>query len=256
MTRAGPWAAWWERWDRFQETYVPGRELQFRLITDYLALLRRDEPLQVLDLCSGPGSFGSRILRERPRAQVVAVDYDPWLLELGRRAAPHGDAIAWVDADLRAAWTRALPGAAFDAVVATTAMQWFEEDEVVRIYRDVASLLAPGGAFLTSDLVPRGSAAARSLAEAATVRWRARAIESPAGDHWADFWADARAEPAFSELLEERARRLVGRHPLPSRPFAFHETALRASGFAEVSEIWRHSESAIILAQRRASVGS
>jgi len=80
-----PWSQWLTRWDRFQEAYVPGRELQFRLIVDYLALLHRDSPLRVLDLCAGPGSFGSRLLEERPDARVVALDHDPWLLELGRR---------------------------------------------------------------------------------------------------------------------------------------------------------------------------
>jgi len=236
-----PWAEWWARWDRFQEAYVPGRELQFRLIGDYLALLHPEEPLRVLDLCAGPGSFGSRLLQERPEARIVALDYDLWLLELGRRAAAQADAIEWVEADVRANWRRALPEREFDAVVATTAMQWFEDEEVEGIYREVASLCRT---FVTSDVIPTGSAEARSLSQLATLRQRARG-----GDHWADFWADARAVPAFSALLDERDRRFAGRRPLPGRPLEFHKSALRAAGFADVTEIWRHGESAVLLAR-------
>jgi trans-aconitate methyltransferase len=234
-----PWPEWLARWDRFQEAYVPGRELQFRLIADYLALLRAQS---VLDLCAGPGSFGSRLLGELPEARIVAVDHDPWLLELGRRAAPRADGITWIDADLRNEWRAALPAGTFDAVVATTAMQWFDDDEVERIYHDVA-YLAP--TFVTSDIVPAGSAESRSLAQLATHRQRARG-----GDHLVDFWADAHAEPVFATLLEERDRRFDGRRPLPGRPLEFHDRALRNAGFSDVTEIWRHGANAILLARR------
>lgn len=243
------WPTWWERWDRFQQAYVPCREPQFDLIIDYLALVRRDEPLRMLDLCCGPGSAGSRLLRSRPAARVVAVDHDPWLLELGRRAAPGADEIVWIDTDLHGDWPRALFGWRLDAVVATTAMQWFTEDEVARIYRDVASLLVSGGVFLISDLMPAGSARARALAAAVTARRRDR------GEHWADFWADARAEPAFAALLEERDRRFAERYPRAARPLEFHVTALRAAGFADVTEIWRHGENAVLLAENDAAFG-
>ena len=235
----GPWPEWLARWDRFQEAYVPGRELQFRLIADYLGLLQASS---VLDLCAGPGSFGSRLLGELPEAHIVAVDHDPWLLELGRRAAPHAEEITWIDADLREEWRAALPEERFDAVVATTALQWFDDGEVERIYSEVAQL-AP--TLVTSDLAPTGSEEACDLARLATQRQRARG-----DDHWVDFWADARADPAFATLLTERDRRFAGRRPLPARPLEFHDRALRTAGFADVTEIWRHGEHAILLARR------
>ena len=182
------------------------------------------------------------MLSQRPRSCVVAVDYDPWLLELGRRTASRS--IAWIDADLRARWRGALPEKRYDAVVATTAMQWFEDDEVGRIYRDVAALTCT---FLTSDLIAAGGANAREVARLATLRRRSRG-----GEHWSDFWSDARTEAVFADLLEERDRRFAGRPPMPSRPLEFHESALRAAGFADVDEIWRHGENAILLARRGA----
>jgi hypothetical protein len=121
-------------------------------------------------------------------------------------------------------------------------MQWFDDHEVERIYRDVASL-AP--TFVTSDVAPTGSVESRGLAQLATQRQRARG-----GEHWVDFWADARAEATFATLLDERDRRFDGRRPLPGRPLEFHDRALRAAGFSEVDEIWRHGENAILLARR------
>ena len=144
--------------------------------------------------------------------------------------------------DLRANWRAALPAKRFDAIVATTALQWFDDREVERLYRRLASL---SPIFVTADVIPAGSSEARSLAQLATLRRRARA-----DDHWADFWADAHAEPAFAALLEERDRRFEGRRPLPGRPLEFHERALRAAGFEDVTEIWRHGENAILLARR------
>ncbi len=237
------WTEWWRRWERFQEAYVPGRELQFELIADYLAFLRPAEGLRVLDLCSGPGAAASRILQRHPSAAVVAVDHDPWLLELGRRAAPGAEQIVWVDVDVSRRWTGALPTKKFDAIVATTAMQWFVDDQLARLYGDVASLLRPGGVFFTSDQAPTGSARARGVASAATASRRG------CGEHWADFWAAAQTERSFSALLEERGRRFAGSYPRAARPLEFHEAKLRAAGFVEVSEIWRHGENAILLAE-------
>ena len=250
---AASWSDWLARWERFQESYVPHRELQLNLIADYVELQAGDG-LSVLDLCSGPGSAARRLLQRLPAAEVVAVDCDPWLLALGEGFAPEAERIAWVEADLRdELWTAALPRLEFDAVVATTAMQWFTSDEIARIYRDVHRCLRPGGVFLSSDVIPSGDFEARRLLERANQRWRERARTTPTGEHWATFWAAARKEPAFAELLTERDRRLNGRFPLAPRDISFHDQALRAAGFNAVGEVWRHHANAIVLALREKS---
>jgi SAM-dependent methyltransferase len=246
---AGLWEAWAKRWDRFQETYVPAREEQFQIIADYLAVIRSAGALRLLDLCSGPGSAGSRFLQARPGARVVAVDWDPWLLELGRRTAPGASQIAWVEADLcEARWIDALPQRAFEAAVVTTAMQWFTPEETARLYGDVAALLVRGGVFLLSIRAASGPDSVRTLVELAQLRWQERAHDAPGGEHWASFWDAARREPAFVELLAERDRRFAGRYPRASRPLAFHEDALQTAGFTGVGEVWRHHETVIVLA--------
>ncbi|MYT19935.1 methyltransferase domain-containing protein, partial [Streptomyces sp. SID7760] len=50
----------------------------------------------LLDLGCGPGSLAARLAARMPAAEVVGVDADPLLLELGR--AHHGTALRFAEA--------------------------------------------------------------------------------------------------------------------------------------------------------------
>ena len=86
------WQGWLERWDAQQRTYVPEREERFAVIADVVAAVAGDRP-RVLDLGCGPGSLSLRLLDRLPGASVVAVDADPVLLTLGRRASDRRRAV-------------------------------------------------------------------------------------------------------------------------------------------------------------------
>src|SRR5437867_11910417 len=128
MARQAPeldYAKWLARWDKQQESFNPGRERRFDAMFDVLAaaLPRR---FTALDLGCGPGSLTARLLRRFPAARVVAVDFDPVVLQVGRGALSGlGNRITWVDANLGApGWTTAVPLRRFDAAVSTTALHW------------------------------------------------------------------------------------------------------------------------------------
>jgi ubiquinone/menaquinone biosynthesis C-methylase UbiE len=247
----GLWRSWASRWERFQETYVPYREAQLTLMTGYIAQHWRENELRLVDLCSGPGSLTARLLETLPSAHVTAVDWDPWLLEMGRRTVEGGQRVSWVEADLRRPdWTEALPNTEFHAVLVVTAMHWFTPVEQQRIYRDVHGLLPERGMFLNADQIPTGSSEVQHLAKRYLGGWRARQQQRPDGEHWADFWRDARREPSFTDLIEERDRRLHPMRPFLPRPVSFHTAALSEAGFRQVGEVWRWHESAVLLAIR------
>jgi SAM-dependent methyltransferase len=250
MSRHDPlWTSWRSRWDRFQEAYVPYRETQLELMPEYVSLATGVSAVRALDLCAGPGSAGERLLDELPGAEVVAVDIDPWLLELGRQTSAHAERITWVEADLRGAdWVDSLPHREFHAVLAVTAMHWFDPSEVERIYGEVAALLLPGGLFLTSDIVRSGTPEAQRLARAALSRRRHR--HTAGAEDWRAFWAAVRSEPRFATLVEERDRRLGLPGPFEHSPLSFHEAALARAGFREIGEVWRCHENAMLLAIR------
>lgn len=245
------WQRWSARWDHFQENYVLYREQQFNLMLDYVAQGYSSRPLQVLDLACGPGCLGGRLLRRLPEAEVVNLDFDPWLLEMGRQTIDGYGRIRWVEADLRTdEWVAQLPYSAFHVVLSSTALHWFEREELLRIYRHLAAILVEGGWFLNADVIPTGSPGVQRLTRTMLIRWQARELAKPDREGWPAFWREAHQEPTFQELLRERERRLGLRKPRRFLPLEFHQEALSSAGFADVGEIWRCHENAIILAIR------
>ncbi|HVE77686.1 MAG TPA: class I SAM-dependent methyltransferase [Gemmatimonadaceae bacterium] len=248
---AAPWADWLARWDRFQESYVPHRAAQFDLMLDCVASWWRGTPVRALDLGCGPGSVAARLLHRLPAAEVVALDYDPWLIEMGRRTIGGCDRLTWLEADLRDdAWNRPLRHQEFHAVLTATTLHRFDAGELTHIYRGIATLMVEGGLFLNADVLPTGSPRVMRLTRELLMRWQARRATPPLGESWFAFWQDARRVPAFRALIAERDRRLEPRTARQAPALAFHEDALLAAGFREVGEIWRWHESAILLAIR------
>ena len=124
------------------------------MILDVVAEVAGAEPHTVLDLCCGPGSLAARVLRRFPGASVVALDNDPVLMLLGRRAyGSQGGRLTWIEADLRQPrWTEAVATQApFDAVVSTTALHWLGTESLRQTYAGAAGLLAPGGVIVNGD---------------------------------------------------------------------------------------------------------
>jgi tRNA (cmo5U34)-methyltransferase len=114
-----------------------------------------DKPVQVLDVGGGYGAVTSAVLDTLPHASVVWQDYSPAMLAEARsRLAAYGDRVRFQLADLtNPSWTEGL-GGPFDAVVSALAIHNLAEaDLIARVYRDIYSVVRPGGVFLNSDLV-------------------------------------------------------------------------------------------------------
>ena len=232
---------------------MPDREERFTTMLDYVARQRGDGPLRILDLCCGPGSISARTLQRFPQATVLAVDIDPWLVEMGRQTVERDwpGRIAWLEADLRRDdWTADLAPGSFDAIMSATALHWIQPEDLIGVYRRLAGLLAEGGAFLNADLLVTGSPTIDALTLAFEQAIEAECFARPGAEDWAKYWDAARAEPAFAALLAERDRRFGDRPPVKYPGIAFHHEALRAVGFRETGEIWRHHRDAILLAIR------
>lgn len=154
---------WVERWERQQQRYAVDREERFTVIADVTEHLcaGRGRPL-LLDLGCGPGSLSARLARRLPDAEIVAVDRDPVLLELGR--THHCEAARYVDAVIgEDGWTHALGlDRGVDVAVSTTALHYLPAPALLRTYRGLAALLRPGGALVNGDHFPRTSLPAPS----------------------------------------------------------------------------------------------
>jgi SAM-dependent methyltransferase len=254
MTATIDFHAWLARWDRQQEGYQADREERFQAMFDALEAIAGGPDLTVLDLGSGPGSLAVRLLDRFPGASVVAVDVDPVLLTLGRGAYGGRRGLRFVEADLREPdWTARLGlTGPVDGVLSTTALHWLSGEGIARLYRDLAGLLRPGGAFLDGDHRRFGPRSAR-LAEAGAAmaaRRRERA-GAPASESWQDWWEAVRAEPALAAAVAQRDRlghaHPEGRHELSD---GRQRRLLLEAGFAEAGILWQCGDERVLAAVR------
>jgi SAM-dependent methyltransferase len=247
------WQNWLERWHRQQELYLPQRTLRFEIMLDYIARQRgsRDGTLRLLDLCCGPGSISELALGRFPHATVLAVDKDPWLLEMGRQTIGrrYSERLTFREADVRGdEWAADLAPGSFDAVFSATAIHWLWPEELPALYRNLAKLLAEGGLYLNADHLPVGEPRLDALSKSEMEHWQQGNFDRPGAENWQDYWENARNEPELAALMAARAAAFAGRTIPPSLRVDFHKAALRAAGFAEAGEIWRYYNDAILVA--------
>jgi SAM-dependent methyltransferase len=247
-------ADWVRRWDDQQQHYMVNREERFDVILDVVAEVTGGAPRAVLDLCCGPGSLAARVLARFPGVSVVALDNDPVLMLLGRRAyGGYGGRLTWIEADLRQPhWPEALAAQApFDAVVSTTALHWLGTEPLRQAYAGAAGLLVPGGVIVNGDHFfeperPRVSAVQAALR---------RSDGGDDDDVWRLWWEELASAAADDDELaaafDERSRR-DAEHPdsTVTPPLADHLDALRNAGLGDAGTVWQHGDDRVLVAMR------
>ncbi|MGW0842286.1 class I SAM-dependent methyltransferase [Streptomyces sp. NPDC002787] len=242
---------WVERWELQQQHYAIAREERFTVIADVVehVVAHQDRPL-VLDLGCGPGSLASRLTQRLPDAEIVAVDMDPVLLELGR--AHHADAARYVDAVIGdGGWTDTLGlDRPLDAVVSTTALHYLPERTLRRTYRRLESLLRPGGVLVNGDHFAPDD---RRCSELTAHVGRRRAERSRTHDHenWAAWWSAAAQDPELTDLFAEREKRqaALAHHGTDNDlTLARHVDLLGLAGFRHITPVWQFGDSHVLVA--------
>ncbi|GAA3738386.1 methyltransferase domain-containing protein [Salinactinospora qingdaonensis] len=242
--------AWLRRWEKQQEHYLADREERFTVIADVVEYVAQGLPDPVVvDLGCGPGSLAARLLERIPKAQVVGVDTDPFLLALARATAP--DRLRLVDTRLgEPGWLDrlALPGE-IDAAVSTTALHWVPEEQLARTYRDLAAALRPGGVLVNGDHLEQERPELARIAKAvhATQLERSGVLDH---EDWRTWWDAAEQVPEFAELLAERRRRGATGGWGNGFTLTRHTELLHAAGFTEVAPVWQHGDNYVLVAVR------
>lgn len=253
IDRSDP-AALVSAWDQQQAAYIAGRESRFHAIIDVLTLACGETPV-VVDLACGPGSLSARVLDAVPRARVLAVDFDPVLLDLATRTlmADHVDRVVTVEADLADSnWTdvvtRALDGQPVSAFVSTTALHWLPPEVLLQVYSAAAEMLPSGGILLNGDhfrFDGRSPVLRRLAADHDTAtQERSHAAGAPTWDQW---WEAAKAQDGVSALTVTREERFAHREPPPSTAVDFHLAALAQAGFSEIGTVWQLLDDYVVL---------
>ncbi|MEW2134692.1 class I SAM-dependent methyltransferase [Streptomyces sp. NPDC005435] len=241
---------WVERWERQQQRYAVDREERFTVIADVVEHVAagRSRPL-LLDLGCGPGSLSARLAARLPDAEIIAVDMDPLLLELGR--THHADAARYVEAMIGAdGWTDALKAdREVDAAVSTTALHYLAEPALLDTYRALAAMLRPGGVLVNGDHFPPSDGACRSVT-AHVGRRHAERTDAHTPEDWQSWWAAAAQDPELADLFDERLRRVSACGGNGSGHFsaAHHTELLLRAGFAHVAPVWQYGDSCVLVA--------
>lgn len=112
-----------------------------------------EDVLRVLDVGGGYGAVSERVLEAFPAAEVTLHDYSDVMFGQARETlSGFGGRVRYARADLRdPAWIGQV-GSRFDLVVSALCIHnTLDMAVIARCYRDIATLLKPGGCFLDYD---------------------------------------------------------------------------------------------------------
>jgi trans-aconitate methyltransferase len=230
----------------------PHREDGIQVLVRTVEAIAPQGRAEVLDLACGCGSITTRLLARLPHLDIVALDRDPVLLRIARELVHDRPGVTIVQADLyKDDWAAALRDRHFDAVVTATSLHWLPAPTVQRLYRDLSTMLRPGGMFADLDWMPIAHAPQIAAMANAYVRSHEEdaARTAPDAPTWDAWWRAIASEPRLSaELLQRQG--LAGR-PAEFMPAAeWHVQALLAAGFSEAAEVWRSFSSTVVVAVR------
>jgi ubiquinone/menaquinone biosynthesis C-methylase UbiE len=115
---------------------------------------RTDDEIRVVDVGGGYGVVTEEVLKAFPKARVTLQDYSlPMLDHARRRLAVYAPEVEYLHLDLLdPEWIR-MVGGPFDMAVSSLVLHNLGEPAViVGCYRNIRSVLKPGGVFLDYDL--------------------------------------------------------------------------------------------------------
>ncbi len=223
-------AYFWEKGD----VIIPKRGEQISFLVD-LFPWPPEEPISVLDLGAGFGAVTEEVLRRYPHSTLTWVDGSKEMLKLAKeRLAPYGKRVFFYLEDLAyPSWHTRVEGP-FHAAVSAVALHHLTDERKRELYRELFTLLLPGGIFLNNDVVTTpplfqerfSTLQYRSIQEQERLKWgRVRSIE------------EIQAE------MQARMRPASHRSHITS--LAAQLDWLREAGFESVDCFWKYLNLAI-----------
>jgi SAM-dependent methyltransferase len=235
---------WQELWWASQGGETRNRRLE--LIAAALPFSKNDG-LSVLDMCSGPGDLARFIRLRFPKARVDCVDRDPFLLSLclalNRRRGISN--VTFVRDLWDTNWCDGL-SREYDAVVAATALHWFDVQRLGELFVDVFRLLRPGGVFLFAE-----PASAPPLFASVFEDWKARQPDLYDPSAWDRFWSRVNTLLGYDHR-NFRGGRPPGRGEIGDRgiPVLEYVALLKNAGFESIDVLLRDSEKVVLASSK------
>ena len=166
MTDDNPQNHWDEETSRryldYGRYFVPQREEQMRIIVELVRGI--PQPSLILELCCGEGLLAEMLLEKLPDSNYIGLDGSAVMLErAGPRLSHFRDRIKLSRLDLADKSWRILERPV-TAVVSSLAIHHLDGEGKRELFKDVYAMLAPGGAFIISDMIEPASQPGRNVA--------------------------------------------------------------------------------------------
>lgn len=130
--------------------FVPDREIQINCICEVIP--PPSESVYILDLCCGEGLLTRALLDKFPECHVYGLDGSPTMIAHTEKAlVAYGERFKAKQFDLVASDWREFPFPVH-AVVSSLAIHHLDGTEKQALFKDIATLLVPGGSFIIADL--------------------------------------------------------------------------------------------------------
>lgn len=130
--------------------FVPDREVQINCICEVIP--PPSEPAYILDLCCGEGLLTRALLDKFPESHVYGLDGSPKMIaHIEKALTAYGDRFKAKQFDLAASDWREF-SFPVHAVVSSLAIHHLDGTEKQALFKDMASILIPGGSFIIADL--------------------------------------------------------------------------------------------------------
>ena len=217
--------------------FVPDREIQIRCICEVIPL--PSEPAYILDLCCGEGLLTRALLDKFPESYVYGLDGSQKMItHIEKALAAYGDRFKAKQFDLAASDWREFPFSVH-AVVSSLAIHHLDGIEKQTLFKDIASVLAPGGSFIIGDLTEPMDRFGRKLAADTwdeMVRQRSRDLDG-----------DLRGYNSFCELGWNHYAQSEPDPASIDKPSSLFDQLkwLEQAGFADVDVFWMKAGHAI-----------
>lgn len=131
--------------------FVPDREVQIDCICEVIP--HPAKPACILDLCCGEGLLTRALLDKFPECPVYGLDGSPKMIShIEKALAAYGKRFKASQFDLAASNWREF-SFPVHAVVSSLAIHHLDSTEKQALFKDMASLLIPGGSFIIADLI-------------------------------------------------------------------------------------------------------
>lgn len=244
------WRRWFKHWETMQGCYIPERINRFGLMLEFPEI-SKNAKLNIMDLGCGPGSLAFCALKHFPHAQALAIDADPLLLAMGRKAAGRlAPRIRFLQTDLcRPDWCESY-GEKFDLVLSATALHWLSAKNLTNTYKRVFQVMKPGGWFLNSDHIADDDPTIQDRFRKILQTRQEHNFAQTRADDWDGFWKSLENAMGKSVFQKIRGQKATWQGTDDGQPCKFHFTALKRCGFSKVDLIWRDLGEAIIAAQK------